>query len=63
MFRIINLHQLSSISILVLYCILLGSSAYAGDKQVPNILFILTDNQAATLLGTYGNPDIKTPEY
>ena len=27
----------------------------------PNILFILTDNQAASLLGTYGNQDIRTP--
>ncbi|MGI9228277.1 MAG: sulfatase family protein [Gammaproteobacteria bacterium] len=27
----------------------------------PNVLFILTDNQSASLLGTYGNPDIKTP--
>ena len=27
----------------------------------PNILFILTDNQAASLLGTYGNPDVRTP--
>lgn len=30
-------------------------------KKKPNILFILTDNQAASLIGTYGNPDIKTP--
>lgn len=27
----------------------------------PNILLILTDNQSPTLLGTYGNRDIKTP--
>ncbi len=34
--------------------------AVAG-KRPPNILFILTDNQAASLLGSYGNTDIKTP--
>jgi arylsulfatase A-like enzyme len=27
----------------------------------PNILFILSDNQPASMLGCYGNPDIKTP--
>ena len=32
-----------------------------ADELQPNILFILTDNQAASLLGTYGNPDIRTP--
>ena len=32
-----------------------------ADELRPNILFILTDNQAASLLGTYGNPDIRTP--
>ena len=34
--------------------------ACAGEQR-PNILFILTDNQAASLLGAYGNPDIRTP--
>ena len=33
----------------------------AAGEQRPNILFILTDNQAASLLGVYGNPDIRTP--
>lgn len=27
----------------------------------PNVLLIMTDNQSASLLGAYGNPDIKTP--
>ena len=31
------------------------------SPKKPNILFILTDNQAASLLGTYGNTDIRTP--
>ncbi|HCP55423.1 MULTISPECIES: sulfatase-like hydrolase/transferase [Pseudomonas] len=37
----------------------MASSAVAAKQ--PNILFILTDNQSAGLIGTYGNPDIKTP--
>ena len=39
---------------------MLADFACAGEQR-PNILFILTDNQAATLLGAYGNPDIRTP--
>ena len=26
-----------------------------------NVLFILTDNQPASILGAYGNPDVRTP--
>ena len=41
---------------------LLAALASAADDDVPpNILFILSDNQAASLLGAYGNPDIRTP--
>ena len=40
--------------------LILAHVSYA-EEQRPNILFILTDNQAASLLGTYGNPDIRTP--
>ena len=36
-----------------------NSSAPAGD--LPNIIFILTDNQGAWHLGCYGNPDFHTP--
>ena len=32
----------------------------AKDTQ-PNILFIVVDNQPASILATYGNPDVKTP--
>ncbi len=39
---------------------MLAEFACAGEQR-PNILFILTDNQAASLLGAYGNPDIRTP--
>jgi arylsulfatase A-like enzyme len=61
MFRLISLHQITTLPILILYSLLVCSSTYANEKKAPNILFILTDNQAASLLGTYGNPDIKTP--
>ena len=44
----------------LLLSIILSYPCLAADKP-PNVLFILTDNQAASLLGTYGNPDIKTP--
>ena len=37
------------------------ATASFSEQQRPNILFILTDNQSASLLGTYGNPDIRTP--
>jgi arylsulfatase A-like enzyme len=52
--------QLAVISLLLV----LAARSIAGtdsDHKPPNILFILTDNQAASLLGTYGNPDIRTP--
>ena len=38
-----------------------ASALSAAPAKRPNILFILTDNQAASLLGSYGNPDIRTP--
>jgi len=40
--------------------LLLVSPARAIGAQ-PNILFIVVDNQPASILGTYGNPDVKTP--
>ncbi len=39
----------------------LTTALSAAPPQRPNVLFILTDNQAASLLGSYGNPDIRTP--
>lgn len=46
-----------------LTCLLLFFSTftYSETEKPLNVLFILTDNQAASLLGTYGNPDIRTP--
>jgi hypothetical protein len=46
----------SYISLLLLSAI----SVEAEDTQ-PNILFIVVDNQPASILGTHGNPDVKTP--
>lgn len=60
------LKSLSTMMLLVILAILFlsfssqASSAKPQAKQ-PNILFILSDNQHAGLLGTYGNTDIKTP--
>ena len=59
------MHSRSAILILALLTSLanlgLANAAVASEAGPPNILFILTDNQAASLLGTYGNPDVKTP--
>ena len=32
-----------------------------ASARKPNLLFILTDNQPASILGAYGNPDVRTP--
>jgi arylsulfatase A-like enzyme len=44
------------LSLLVLFAI----PVEAKDSQ-PNILFIVADNQPASILGAYGNPDVRTP--
>ena len=33
----------------------------AGAANRPNLLLILTDNESPTLLGAYGNTEIRTP--
>ena len=38
-----------------------ASLCLAAPDKPPNVLFILTDNQAASLLGAYGNPEVRTP--
>ena len=43
------------------FALLLPVGIAAAGERPPNILFILTDNQAASLLGAYGNPDVRTP--
>src|SRR5581483_6091579 len=43
-------------------CWLWGEPAgRAAAPARPNVVFILTDNQAPWSLGCYGNPDIRTP--
>ena len=46
------------LAIAVLFVV--GAAAQAADRPV-NLLFILTDNQPASILGAYGNPDVRTP--
>ena len=41
--------------------LLLGSSALQAARQPTNLLFILSDNQPASIIGAYGNPDVRTP--
>lgn len=38
-----------------------GDAVSAAESRRPNLVFILTDNQGAWTLGSYGNPDIRTP--
>jgi len=40
--------------------VLCAIPADANDPQ-PNILLIVADNQPASILGAYGNPDVRTP--
>jgi len=41
--------------------LLLSVPPVEAEGTQPNILFIVVDNQPASILGTYGNPDVKTP--
>ena len=52
---------ISRLGLLHLIVLTLWVNLTGADERAPNILFILTDNQAASLLGVYGNPDISTP--
>lgn len=38
-----------------------SDSGSSPDQQAPNIVFILTDNQPAWMLGCYGSQTVKTP--
>ena len=46
--------------LLVLTLLSLVQAGHAAERR-PNLLFILTDNQPASILGAYGNPDVRTP--
>ncbi len=37
------------------------SAPIVAKEQPPNVIFILTDDQGAWALGSYGNPEIRTP--
>ena len=52
-----KLIRLFSLCLLALF----NSPCIAAKDKPLNVLFVLTDNQAASLLGSYGNPDIRTP--
>ncbi len=43
-----------------LFLFVLAAAANAAARPF-NVLFILTDNQPASILGAYGNPDVRTP--
>ncbi len=50
----------AKIGFYILLLLLPVTSVEANDTH-PNILFIVVDNQPASILGAYGNPDVKTP--
>ena len=41
--------------------LLLSLPMFAEAQGKPNILYIVVDNQPASILGVYGNPDVRTP--
>jgi arylsulfatase A-like enzyme len=46
---------------LAIYGFFVCAGSFAATSRLPNVVFILTDNQGAWTLGCYGNPDIRTP--
>ncbi|MDH3510312.1 MAG: sulfatase-like hydrolase/transferase [Gammaproteobacteria bacterium] len=46
---------------MLLIAALFGIIGSAGAADRPNLLIIMTDNQSPSLTGTYGNPEIRTP--
>ena len=40
---------------------IIAAAPTAEAQRRPNLVFILADNQGAWMLGSYGNPDIRTP--
>ena len=47
---------------LIASALIVAETMFSGSVDArPNVLLIMTDNQSPSLLGAYGNPDIKTP--
>jgi arylsulfatase A-like enzyme len=46
---------------LLVIFVALAAGAVSADPRPINLLFILTDNQPASIIGAYGNPDVRTP--
>ena len=58
-----NIHHTVQILTGVVFTMLAVSTVMpstAADRA-PNILYIISDNQPTAIMGTYGNPDVKTP--
>jgi len=53
-------NTIKKISLFISLILLSVTPLEAKDTQ-PNILFIVSDNQPASILGAYGNPDVRTP--
>ncbi|HJO03539.1 MAG TPA: sulfatase-like hydrolase/transferase [Acidobacteriota bacterium] len=51
----------STIMYLFVLLLLVSSAAPAWAQDHPNVLYIVVDNQPASILGAYGNPDVRTP--
>ena len=47
-------------TLIALILVLVTGAAFASPRPT-NVLFILTDNQPASILGAYGNGDVRTP--
>lgn len=47
--------------LVVTVSLLLAVESNSAPAEPLNLLFILTDNQSASLLGAYGNPEVRTP--
>jgi arylsulfatase A-like enzyme len=48
-------------TICTLTTLLISLPAVQAESAQPNILFVVVDNQPASILGAYGNPDVRTP--
>lgn len=56
-----HVSKLSAFVMLTFAAAIVAASATSAAERPPNVVLILTDNQAAWTLGCYGNRDIATP--